>query len=256
MAGRKIDLRQAPEEVVYVPLDGTEDMKQQLEAASTKSPVDGGGVLIIGNSRNPQSQRDFAARVPGAVAVENVDLSDFVAFAQDFDADADDAFPKLAEFAGTTMTNVGAPNLIKRVEVLQNGTALKEPSEVERKALIFCERPSNETAIDLLVSIGAEVGTRTHRPAIMRACTKALRQCDGNKGNTFYDAAIRIREQNRLLGRALPKRAVGSTLLLKGLEADVSVILNVADLEPLHLYVAMTRGARRLVICGKSPIIG
>jgi hypothetical protein len=41
----------------------------------------------------------------------------------------------------------------------------------------------------------------------------------------------------------------GSTLLLKGLEADVSVILNAAGLKRRNLYVAMTRGARRVVIC-------
>ena len=256
LAGEKIDLRGAPDEVTYVHLDGTEDMKRQLTAASVTSPVDGGGVLIVGNSKNPRSQRDFAARIPGAIAVENVDLSDFVEFARKFDVNAVDALVNLAEFAGTIMTNVGAPNLIARVEALQKGTARKEPSDVERRALAFCNRPSHQTAIDLLVAISAEGGTRTHRPAVMRACKEALRQSDGSDGNTFYDAAIRIREQNRLQGRALPRRAVGSTLLLKGLEADVAVILDAADHKPRHLYVAMTRGARRLIVCARKPMIG
>ncbi|HFT4731427.1 hypothetical protein QK438_09210 [Pseudomonas aeruginosa] len=35
-----------------------------------------------------------------------------------------------------------------------------------------------------------------------------------------------MREENRLLGRPLPKLVVGSTLLLKGLEAEVAVVLN------------------------------
>lgn len=256
LAGEKINLRAAPEEVSYIHLDGTEDMQRQLAAASATSPVDGGGVLIVGNSRSPRSQRDFAARIPGAIAVENVDLSDFVEFARGFDIGAEDAFAKLAEFAGTIMTNVSASSLIARVEALQKGTARKEPSDVERTALAFCNRPSHQTAIDLLVAISAEGGTRTHRPAVMRACTKALRQSDGSEGNDFYDAAIQIREQNRLLGRALPRRAVGSTLLLKGLEADVAVILDAADHESRHLYVAMTRGARRLVVCAREPLIG
>lgn len=256
LAGEKIDLRAAPQEVSYIHLDGTEDMQRQLAAASANSPVNGGGVLIVGDSRRPKSQRDFAARVPGAIAVENVDLTDFVEFARGFDIGAEDSFAKLAEFAGTIMTNVGAPNLIARVEALQKGTARKEPSNAERNALAFCNRPSHRTAIDFLVAISAEGGTRTHRPAVMRACTRALRQSDGSQGNTFYDAALKIREQNRLLGRALPRRAVGSTLLLKGLEADVAVILDAADHKPRHLYVAMTRGARRLVVCAREPLIG
>jgi hypothetical protein len=42
----------------------------------------------------------------------------------------------------------------------------------------------------------------------------------------FLAAAIRARERNRHLGRPIARRSVGSTLLLKGLEADVSVILH------------------------------
>lgn len=68
----------------------------------------------------------------------------------------------------------------------------------------------------------------------------------------FEEAAIQVREQSRLLGRSLPKRAVGSTLLLKGLEADVAVVLNVDKLNRQNLYVAMTRGSKRLVICSRE----
>jgi DNA helicase-2/ATP-dependent DNA helicase PcrA len=48
---------------------------------------------------------------------------------------------------------------------------------------------------------------------------------------------------------------VGSTLLLKGLEADVAVILNSELMDRQHLYVAMTRGARKLVICSDKAVL-
>jgi DNA helicase-2/ATP-dependent DNA helicase PcrA len=67
--------------------------------------------------------------------------------------------------------------------------------------------------------------------------------------------AICAREQSRVLRRAVPHRAVGSALLLKGLEADVSVILDTDVLDARNLYVAMTRGSRRLVICSINPIL-
>jgi DNA helicase-2/ATP-dependent DNA helicase PcrA len=44
-------------------------------------------------------------------------------------------------------------------------------------------------------------------------------------------------------------------LLLKGLEADVSVVVDTDEMDARNLYVAMTRGARRLVVCSQSPII-
>jgi DNA helicase-2/ATP-dependent DNA helicase PcrA len=107
----------------------------------------------------------------------------------------------------------------------------------------------------LLVEIGKDAGVRTHRPAVLRAGIRALQSCDGSEGNSFYEAAVRSREQNRLLGRPLPKRAVGSTLLLKGLEADVSVILDASDLDARNLYVAMTRGSKRLIVCSDAPVL-
>ncbi len=53
----------------------------------------------------------------------------------------------------------------------------------------------------------------------------------------------------------LPKRAVGSTLLLKGLEAEVAVILNADALDARNLYVAMTRGSKVLMICAQTPTL-
>ncbi|MAT66666.1 MAG: DNA helicase UvrD, partial [Gammaproteobacteria bacterium] len=70
-----------------------------------------------------------------------------------------------------------------------------------------------------------------------------------------HEAAIRVREQNRLVGRPLPRRAVGSTLLLKGLEAEVAVILNASALDARNLYVAMTRGSKNLTVCAPSPVL-
>ncbi|MGE8453990.1 MAG: DNA helicase UvrD, partial [Pseudomonadales bacterium] len=63
------------------------------------------------------------------------------------------------------------------------------------------------------------------------------------------------RERNRHLGRRASKVAVGSTLLLKGLEADVAVVLNPKDMDARHLYVALTRGARKLVVCSPTSIV-
>jgi len=73
--------------------------------------------------------------------------------------------------------------------------------------------------------------------------------------HSLRDAALQVRERNRLLGRPLSRRAVGSTLLLKGLEADIAVILNPSQMDSNNLYVAMTRGAKKLVICSENPIL-
>lgn len=253
--GEPVDLSAGPAEVTWVNLDGTEDRVRQLRAAQTRAPTQNGAVLIIGDSRSPPSQQLFASQIPGAVTVEAVDLRDLVQFARNLDFQAADALQKVAEFAASVMTGVGAADLLRRVGVLERGTERRQASDVERAAMAFNAQRTPSAAINLLVEIGREGGVRTHRPAVLRACIRALQGCDGTEANTFHEAAIRAREQNRLLGRPLPRRAVGSTLLLKGLEADVSVILDAGDLDARNLYVAMTRGSHRLVICSNEPTL-
>jgi DNA helicase-2/ATP-dependent DNA helicase PcrA len=45
---------------------------------------------------------------------------------------------------------------------------------------------------------------------------------------------------------------VGSTLLLKGLESEVAVILDADGLNARNLYVAMTRGSNKLIVCARK----
>lgn len=250
-----VDLKSAPPEVSWVDLDGTENRARQLRAASIKAPDRDGSVLIIGDARRPPSQQEFASQTPGAVTVEAVDLKDLVQFARDLDFGRPDALTKVVTFAGSVMTNVGVADLLRRVDILERGTGRCEPSGVERAAIAFKAAPSPGATVELLVEIGKDAGVRTHRPAVLRSAIKALHSCDGTEGNSFYEAAMCSREQSRLLGRPLPKRAVGSTLLLKGLEADVSVILEAEDLDARNLYVAMTRGSKRLVVCSGNAVL-
>lgn len=255
LRGEPIDLGTAPAAVNWVELDGTEDHQRRLHAARVRPPDGNGCVLIIGDSTNPDSQRQFASQTPGAVTVEAVDLKDLVSFARNFDLRSTDALDHLARFAQSVMTNVGASDLIRRVNSLLRGKARKPPTNVEHVALEFVRAPSPRVAVDLLVEIGKEGGVRTHRPAVLRGCIKALQLCHGTAGLTFHEAAIRMREHNRLIGRPLPKRAVGSTLLLKGLEAETVVVLNADALDARNLYVAMTRGAMALTVCSSTPVL-
>jgi DNA helicase IV len=58
-----------------------------------------------------------------------------------------------------------------------------------------------------------------------------------------------------MIGRRLGRRTVGSTLLVKGLEAEVSVVLHASELDAPNLYVAMTRGSKLLVLCSKGFVL-
>ena len=253
--GNAIDLRDAPDSVCWVRLDGNNDRQKQRNAALVRPPSSDGKVLIIGDKANPGSHRTFASQTPGAVTVEAVDLRDLLNFACSFDLTADNALRRLVEFAKNVMTKVEAPEFLRRIETLNRGAARNPASPAEQAALAFTRAPSVVAAINVLEEIKNKSGVRVYRPTILRTCIEALKLCGGAEDVTLDDAAIRIRERNRILGRPLPKRAVGSTLLVKGLEAEVSVVLKADELEARDLYVAMTRGSKALTICSNSPVL-
>ena len=153
------------------------------------------------------------------------------------------------------MTNVGAAELARRVDSLVRGTARKDPTDVERTAVLFQQERTYQLIAGLLVEINKQAGVRVFRRELLRCCLRALHICANQDGISFYEAAVDMREQNRHQGRLIPKRAVGSTLLLKGLEAEVAVILGADALDSNNLYVAMTRGSKRLVVCSRNPVL-
>lgn len=256
MAGHSVDLRSGPPaHLEWIETVPPYDHEKRLAAARTLPPTAEGRVLIIADSRNRSIQQNFASQTPGASTVEAVDLQDLIAFGNSFDALSPDALRQLLALAQSVMTNVGVAELTRRLESLTRGTARNPPSGVENCALAFQHAPSLTTAATLLSELRAMPDVRVHRPAILYGVLKALRGASAGT-ITLAEASMRIREENRFLGRPLPKRAVGSTLLLKGLEAEVAVVLNTEGMSAQHLYVAMTRGSMKLVVCSASPLLG
>ena len=255
-AGQSVDLRSGPpEHVTWMQAVPPNDHAQRLAAARTASPTADGRVLIIADSRNRAAQQNFASQTPGASTVEAVDLQDLIAFASSFEVGAPNAIAQLLALAQSVMTNVGVAELTRRLESLAKGTARNPPNEAESCVLAFGHAPSLAAASALLSELRALPNVRVHRPAILYGVLKALREASSG-AVPLPEAARRVREENRLMGRPLPKRAVGSTLLLKGLEAEVAVLLNIEGMSAQNLYVAMTRGSMKLVVCSASPVIG
>jgi len=256
LSGQTIDLRQAPTAVEWVQLDGSNsDRPKQLKAGSTRSHTPDGNVLIIGDSMSPPSQQRLASQIPGATVVEAVDLRELVNFASQLDLNAANGVRRIADFAASLMTGTSPDDLMKRLATITAGRSRKDVSALEQAALDFVAAPSYGGVAALLAAINNQTGIRVHRPAVLRACFRALNECAKSQGPQFREAAVRAREQYRMGGRTLPKRGVGSTLLLKGLEAEVCVVVEGDKLNAKNLYVAITRGSNRLVVCSKSPIL-
>jgi len=253
-AGNPIDLRTAPGSVQWIQLDGRQDDALRQAAASVAAPGDT-KVLIIGDSTDPRGQRRFARQVEGAVTVEAVDLRDLTEFGSALDLARPDALSVVTGFAENLMSAFSASDLVKSVAAAHAGKLRRALTAIEQVAVRFDNSRSLADVADLLTTINRAGGVRCYRPAVLAAAQRALQLAISPEGPSFREATVTIREYSRLIGRPLAKRSVGSTLLLKGLEADISVVLNASALNARNLYVAMTRGSRRVMVCSPSPIL-
>ncbi len=253
-AGHDLDLRTAPGEVQWVQLQAGTTEEQRRRAARTRGRNAQDSVLIIGDATNVRGRHQLTSQTPGATVVERVDLVELIQFARTFNPAGADPLRQVVEFAASVMTDVGAAGLLNRVQILRQGRPRNPPTPIEAAAVAFANTPSVAEAFRLLHAFSLQPGAHVYRPEVLRNCLAAMQAAAGG-GCTLYAAALQVRERQRHQGRPPSRRAVGSTLLLKGLESDVVVVLDPQAMTAQHLYVALTRGARQLVVCSPTSAL-
>jgi superfamily I DNA/RNA helicase len=96
---------------------------------------------------------------------------------------------------------------------------------------------------------------KCYRKEILWSLKKAILLSMENN-TTVYESMIHNRNNIRRLGRKVDGVCIGTTLLTKGLEFDTVVVLNAHRFENMrHLYVALTRASRRLIVFTNNPIL-
>ncbi|PTQ66736.1 UvrD-helicase domain-containing protein [Pseudomonas sp. GV071] len=250
-ASGSIDLSKAPKGVEWVCIEGTPAQMSETRLTIAKRKFSG-SALIIADSKNKEAQWETARRAR-ATMVEANDMVDFMKFAAAFDPVAESSLDDAVAFFGTLLSGLSPVQLIARSRSLHGGRAKTSATKIEAIALAYLGAPSHRSAADMLDAFQKAAGVFAFRPDIVRLCSRALRAVSGTF--TFQEAVVRERERFRHMPRTMNSKSVGSTLLLKGLEADVAIILEPEKMNAKNLYVAMTRGSKQLIICSKSPTL-
>jgi DNA helicase-2/ATP-dependent DNA helicase PcrA len=251
LTGKRLDLENCPRQVKWIRVDPKNSYAERLNAASTKPTHVEGQTLVLGDSSSPPNQQKIASQTPGATTVESADFRDLIAFSSTFIFSAPNALERLVNFCSTLVANVNAADFLRRIASLQNARVRTEANETEKLALEFIKDPSLYAASLVLDRISSGSGCRIYRPEILKTAINAMQLADQGPMD-FFSAVLYYRDLSRHLGKRINKRAVGSTLLLKGLEADTVVILHPEKMDAANLYVALTRGAKAIVICSES----
>jgi hypothetical protein len=247
-----IDLNGAPRNSVLHFQSSHEDGYRQMTSEMMSLR---GKTLVIGDSTNDKVRHELARRFPGASIVEPVDLKCLMNFACSIDtclAHGETAELPIehvvAEFATSLMTGVNKKPLLKRLDTIRGKKNTKSPTHVEAAGLKLIEAPSYAAVKDFLEVLRGQHGARLFRPSLLRLAIQSLQMASQGRAPTLFVAAKESRERNRHFLSGLPIISIGSTLLLKGLEAENAAIVNADKMSAENLYVALTRGSRKVLV--------
>ena len=256
--GTGIDLEQLPAGSEWRPLTGNSARDAQaIRTATSFWQRQAGSVLVLANPRQPQRHAELARNGEGLQVVESLDLRGVVEGVTRLDQAApEDRLRPLLELAHSMMSGVSVDTLIARCNTLRAGRARVGATADEAAALAFIAMPDWRQAQVTLRSMATQPGRRVFRREVFGLLLSSLEAVASGRRPSLEDAIAAARERRRHEGRPVTARVVGSTLLLKGLEADYTVLLDVEQLSPEHLYVALTRATRGMMIFSRDRWLG
>lgn len=96
---------------------------------------------------------------------------------------------------------------------------------------------------------------KCYRKEIFTCLCKALQLAAQDK-TTVLEAMGEVRNHVRRYGKKTKVKCIGTTLLTKGLEFDTVIVLDAHKFDcPKHLYVALTRASKNLIVISNSKIL-
>lgn len=256
--GAGIDLEQLPDGCEWRQLGGNiATDTQAVRAATSYWRRNDGSVLVLASPRSPQRHADLARSSEGIQVVENQDLLAVFRLVDRLDrADPAGRLEPLLDLAHAVMTGISVEAIQRRCRTLRGGRARTPATPDEAAALAFEAQPDWHRASSALHAWSTQPGRRVFRREVLRMLLECLSSTAGGRHPSLRDALVAARERRRQQGRPVVSRAVGSTLLLKGLEADYTVLLDLEGLSPAHVYVALTRGTRGMLIFSRDRWLG
>lgn len=83
----------------------------------------------------------------------------------------------------------------------------------------------------------------------------ALKSVQSGEFKTLEEAVGSTLSRSHHLGRIIPNRGIGSTLLVKGLEFEHAIIVEYPGMTKADWYVALTRATKTVTVLSASSII-
>lgn len=260
LARQSIDLNHSPSSVHWLNLSGNPQNDLQLKSRAQyniRNSQRGDSLLVIGDSMRPASRHQFASQDIGIGVVEPVDLRDLVAFANCLDSQTGEVLlTSLLNTFSKLASGMGVSTWATRMRSILSNTNRKAPTAIEAALADYVTEKEIEKLKNLLTQIQMSSDVRVYRVAAFRAFEYAVDLVLSDQNLTLKEALESARERTRQRGDGrVPHIAIGSTLLLKGLETDHCLILDAGQMNQQNLYVALSRGAKSVTIGSNTNLL-
>lgn len=139
----------------------------------------------------------------------------------------------------------------------QDENEKRRSQEFQIKIERFIGSPSTGNLYEIILEAKNGLKLKYKRDEIIFSFLRALKEA-GQSNISVYEAMKKSRNTIRRSGRKIHGKCIGTTLLTKGLEFDTVAILDAHRFEcPKHLYVALTRCCKKLIIfTEKTTLLG
>lgn len=251
-AGRPVDLSSSP--VVWRRSSASEPRTACFAAARNAGSV----VAIRQWARDCHT---LSSQLGGTfTSMEEMDCKDLMTMARNLDgATGADLIRAVVDAASTCMTTVTS-SLSGVHRALASGRSLTTVRQQGWREVID-ELIRVEATSELAAVVGAvramarQPGVVVNRRELLGELHRMFAAFMRGGFETLEQAAWTVRNQTRLAGRAVERRTVSRTLLVKGLEFEHVVVGAADELDVKNLYVALTRGSTSVTVVSQSPIL-
>lgn len=124
-----------------------------------------------------------------------------------------------------------------------------------RSIVESCERLMRDRTMGAMVEVMSHFADRhAYRPDPIRILNDAAKM-DGGALSGLSAAITKVHERDRHLARRMPWRCIGTTKLVKGLEAHNVIAMDVESMDAADLYVTLTRATHHLTIVTSTQVL-
>lgn len=217
------------------------------------------GLIVIGDGANINMRAKLAQKLAalGFSNIEPLDCKHLYSFAKDIEMATDQArLEKVLDFISACMIGAEKTPFLDSVKSHQNGgkRGAAKFGDLVKIGIAVTEGTMSESVLELMQGFNDRKTTRLFRREMFFAMRSALQIRFTRQYDTLTDAVWDVQNRYRHIGRSIGKRSIGSTLLVKGLEFEHSVIIHSDNMSRKDWYVALTRATNSVAILSPSDI--